>query len=380
MYEGIYPPSYPSVHQFILCSPLFLTSSDSSSHVLGVYGCVDAYFCPRLNKKEKMKTMLTCIAWLQSSTAVRQGSTSLMQQTASCHAPSARPPAMQTVQRVQQAEAPQSTADETSSGLSQTLSGSSVSAAHQVALPKLATAGVMPDKQQQQQQQQQPAYSSCENHIDTVTAEAPCTSASGSVVGQPHPLQQLQHNEAGASQEHGCGSIADAESPHVIAAEAEQNCTSAESPSERVPAATVQQIDVVHICQQSGLLSNQMYICAQLEASHIPEAPSQPSSDVHAGGGLQQHADSCASACGHMKQRQYVGSTSGLSSCDSECSQTAEPDAVATEYDKQACCQLDVSDGMPTSSWVHRPSLSDHVSEACSGDQMVACHQLTAEE
>lgn len=318
--------------------------------------------------------MLTCIAWLQSSTAVRQGSTSLMQQTASCHAPSARPPAIQTVQRVQQAEAAQSTADETSSGLSQSLSGNSLSAAHQVALPKLATGVVMRDKQQQQQQ---PAYAPCEDHSNTVTAEAPCNSASGSIVGESHPLQQLQRSEAGASQEHGCGSIADAESPHVIAAEAEQNCTSAELLSE-LPAATMQQSDVVHVCQQSGLLSNQMYICPQLEGSHIPGAPSQPSSDVHAGGGSQQHADSCASACGHMKQRQYVGSTSGLSSCDSECSQSAEPDAVATEYDKQACCQLDVSDGMPTSSWVHRPSFSDHVSEACSGDQLVACHQLTA--
>ena len=180
--------------------------------------------------------MLTCIAWLQSSKVVPQSGSSPMQQSASCHALPTRPSALQTVQQVQQVGAPHSTADETSSGLSQPLSSSILSAAHQMTLPKLAHGVVLPDKQQQQQL---PAYAPCKPHINNLgwqTVEASCTSVTGSIQGDS--LQQLQHTQARACQEHGSGNIQDAELPQIAAAEAGQNCTSAESSSES-PAATM---------------------------------------------------------------------------------------------------------------------------------------------
>ena len=319
--------------------------------------------------------MLTCIAWLQSSKVVAQSGSSPMQQIASCHAFPTRPSALQTVQQVQQVGAPHSTADETSSGLSQPLS-SILSAAHQMASPKLAHGVVLPDKQQQQQQQ--PAFAPCKRHINTLgwqTVEASCTSVSGSI--ESDSLQQLQHTQAGACQEHGFGNVQDAELPQIAAAEAGQNCTSAES-SSKSPAATMQHMDVVQTCQQLGLLSNQTLGPQPDGSKDVPGMLSQCGSEVEAGGSEQQHADSCAVACGHIKQRRYIGSISSLSSSHSECFSSAELDADAAQYDEQAGCLSAAFDVMPTNSWVGRSSLSSHASGASSGDQMVAHQQLAA--
>lgn len=311
--------------------------------------------------------MFTCDACMQSSKVVAQGSTSLMQRIASCNAPSATPSATQIVQEVQLVEEPQTTADVASSGLFQPLSGHILSAANQVALPKLAPEVVMPDKQQQQQ----PAYAQCKSDVATLswqTAEAPCTSASGSSQGESDSLHQLQHGEAGACQEHGSGSIPDAEPPQIAAAEAGQNCTSAESLNE-LPAAAMQHNNVVHLCQQSGLLSYHMYFDTQLDGNEdVPGTPSPCGSEDGDGRSVQQHADSGAIGCGHMEQHQYAASTSGIASSESECSSSADLDAPAAECDKQAGCQPAVFDHNSTSSWVNRPSSGDHVAEACSGD------------
>ena len=338
----------------------FMASSDSVLYLLSMYAWADADFCKRSS------TMFTCIAWVQSSKVVAQGSTSLTQQIASCNAPSATPPATQTVHEVQQVEVPQTTADEASSGLSQPLSGNISSAAHQVALPKLPPEAVMPDKQRQQ-----PAYAPCKSDPATLswqTTQASCTSATGSGQGDSDSLQQLQHSEAGACQEHASGSTQDAEPPQIAAAEAGQNCTSADSRNESF-AAAMQHNNVVHVCQQSGLLSNHMYLDAQLESNEdVLEKPPLCCSDVDDGRCLQQHAGSCAIACGHMEHCQYAGSTSGLSSSESKWFSSAELDASAAECDKQAGCQPAGFGDISTSSWVTRPSSSDYASEGRSGD------------
>ena len=290
-----------------------------------------------------------------------------MQQSASCNVPSESSSAVQTGQEVQQVEVPQSTAEETCSGLSQPLSGHSLSAAHHTSLSKPAPEVVMPDTQQPQQ----PSYAPCKSDLATLgcqIAGAPCTSASGSGQDESQPLQQLQHSEAGGCQGHGCGSISDAEFPQIAAAEADQSYASAETLTD-LPAATMQHNDVVHPCQQSGLLSNQMY-CAQLNGSEdAPEMPSQSSSDFNAERSVQQHADSYAVPHGHVEQRQFVGFTSGLSSSQSECSSSAEVEAIATECDIQSGRQLVVDGDIPTSSWVNRPSSGGHPSEVGSGDK-----------
>lgn len=328
--------------------------------------------CTIEHKSLKNKSSLS-LQLLQSCKAVAHGSQSQLQRTASCEVLSARPSAAQAVHKAQQVEAPQTTADGSSSSQSQPLSGSSLSAPDHVAVQHLS-----PQVVATHEQQQQPLSVPGKSFVDTLsqhTAEVLSTPASVSGQGESG---SLQHGAAGIFKERGSGSASDVQLPQTAAADAWRNdmCSPSAEPLQKLATALLWHRDAVYRQQHSGL---QMHTDAQLaHTEEVPGTPSQSSSEVDAKRTLQQDADSCscAAASGHLGQLQMEGSSSGLSSSESACASSGELGADAADSGKQDAKQPNMLAGAPTSSWCDRPSSSDHSSEACSGDFVVACQQL----
>ena len=310
---------------------------------------------------------------LQSCRAVAHGCDSQLQCTAACKAPSARPAAAQTVQKAQQVEGPQTTADDTSLHPSQQLSGSSLSASHHVALQHL-----LPEMVATHEQQQQPLCVPGESLPDTLsqqTAEVLCTPVSVSGQGESG---SLQHGAAGIVQEHSSGSVSDVQCCHTAAADARQNaaCGPSAEPLQKLATAMLWHRDAVYRHQDSEL---QIHVDAQLpDTEEVSGTPSQSSSEVYTERILQQSSDSCscAAASGLLGHLQIEVSTSDLSSSGSECASSAELRVAAADGDRQDAWQPNVLAGIITNSFLERPSSSDHSSGACSGDLMLACQQL----
>lgn len=271
-------------------------------------------------------------------------------------------------------EVSQPTADNTSASPFQSLPGSTLSAPDDMASEKLSPEVVNTDEQQQQ-----PVYipgKSLPSTLSQQTAEVLCTPASVSSQGESG---SVQHDAAGICQEHSSGSVSDVQCCHTAAADARQNaaCGPSAEPLQQLAAAMLWHRDAVFPHQHSGL---QIQADAELaDTEEVPGTPSQSSSEVDAERILQQNADSCscAAAFGHLRHLQIEGSSSGLSSCQSECMSSAELGAVAADGDKHDARQPNMPAGVPTSSWVDRPSSADHSSEACSGDLMVTYQHLT---
>ena len=309
-------------------------------------------------------TTITGIACLQSTSTVSQGGTSL-QHSASCKVHSARPSAAQVAQEIH------SSADDTSSSLSQPLSGSPLSAVCRVALPSPA---LVTEKEQLLNTRSE----ACSSTAMLQPAETSSTSA-GSGWGESDSLQQLQQCELGTCQERNSGSFSHTEFPEAAAAEAWQSSMCdppAESLNERA-AAAMQHGGVVQLNHHFTLLSTQMFLDGSLlpDTEDASDTPSQSTSEVDAETSVQ-HQDNGAYAAGNLVQHQFVGSVSGYSSSESECSSPAELDAAAAGCDRQAGWPLAVSGAIPKSSWLDRPPSSDDASESSSGDDGVK--QLTA--
>lgn len=267
-------------------------------------------------------------------------------------------------------EVSQPTADNTSASPFQSLPGSTLSAPGDLASEQLS-----PEMLNTDEQQQQPLYipgKSLPSTLSQQTAEVLCTPASVSGQGESG---SLQHDAAGICQEHSSGSVSDVQCCHTAAADACQNAACGPSAELLQQLATAmlwhRDRDAVFPHQHSGL---QIHADAQLaDTEEVPGTPSQTSSEVDAERLLQQDADSCscAAASGSLGHLQMEGSSSDLSSSESACASSAELGAVAADGDKHDARQPNMPAGVPTSSWVDRPSSGDHSLEACSGDLMV---------
>lgn len=311
---------------------------------------------------------------LQPCKAMAHGSSSQLQRIESCKAPPARTSAAQAVHKAHQVEAPQTTASNTSPCPSQPLSGSSLFVPDHMAVQHLSPGVVATHEQQQQHSLYVPGNGLLDTQSQH-TAEVLRTPAS--VNGQGESAS-LQHGAAGVWQQHSSGSVSDGQCPQTAANEAWQNdvCGPSAEPLQKSHTAMLWHRDAVYHHQHSGL---QVHVDAQLaDTEEVPGTPSQSSSEVDAERVLQQNADSCncTAASGHLGHLDMEGSTSGLSSRESECVSSAELGAVIAGGDRQDAQQPSILAGVPTSSWFDRPTSSDHSSEACSGDLMLACEQL----
>lgn len=283
------------------------------------------------------------LACLQSS-SVPQGGASLPR-NASYKAQSDRSSGLQPVQEMHQRQLPQSTAP---SDECQPWSGSSPAAVHQLAMPTPAP----------ETDGEQPFHAEPDSCLGT-----PGLSLSGRFCipalrnGDESALLQLQHCELGCSQEQSHGGVLEAQCPETAAAETWQNniCGPEGGPLRGTSATQLKGIPQPQ--QHSGLLSTQTSAQAQSDCDNTAGLQLQSTSDVNAEGVAQQHTDKCSYACVSNSPEQHLISGSAPHLASSEPQQSsADPVTDASA----------------------RPSSSNSALEACSGDQLLLRHQLTA--
>ena len=260
-------------------------------------------------------------------------------------------------------QVPHSTA---ASGPSQPLSGSSLSAAHQLAVPDSApyTDG------------EQPFHAEANSCLDYAPDLCPngrfCIPASRSL-DESASLQQLQHSELGCFQDNRPASGVHAECPGTAMSEALQSNMSgpqAEPPSD-VPAAAVQHTRTAEHEQHLDLPDAAGRLDAQ-NTEHIAGLRLQSVSGVNAEAVTQQCTHECceASVSENPEQHQCLVSSPLSSSSESQQS-SAQLDVAASAAGENQWGDhggpADVLGDLPTNVWDDRPSSSGVESEACSG-------------